>query len=185
MHIAFADALSIYFSLVNYFNAFFSSLRSFSIGHKLRVLVLGTVIALLGSISLAFSVPVFHEKFDSFFTRDTTDAYLSVVSTTPTDDMTVTKPSISITFNYPIHDHDVGQFIDITPSLSGTWVQGFSGKQIIFSTQDFIPAGTRVNVKLRNGLPSTNGKKLLNDYTFSFRNDTPRGRAIGVSTILC
>lgn len=94
--------------------------------------------------------------------------YLSVLSVNPTSRVTNLYAPIYFRFNLPVEAHHLVEFVEITPHVEGIFSQGPGREVVYFSpSQPFTP-GARVVVRVKAGLPSDTGKKLQQDYTFSF-----------------
>jgi alpha-2-macroglobulin len=128
------------------------------------VIALAVVLVLIGGYYL---VPKKHnDHADS--AADVPD-FLNIVSVSPSggyDHSVYSK--IQITFNMPVHADQVAGYIEFTPNVEGKFVQGPTHADVVFEPNNPLPAATQVAVRLKFGLTSVAGKKLAQDYVFSF-----------------
>ncbi len=97
-----------------------------------------------------------------------TAEYLSIVSHTPFVESKSTKPRIVMKFNFPVEAHHAEEFFYLSPFVEGQLVQGSGPNEIVYEPKVSFPAGARVAVTLKSGLPSESGRRLANDYSFFF-----------------
>jgi len=76
---------------------------------------------------------------------------------------------IRMTFNHPVTAHHAESFVDVIPAIPGQVSQGDNPSEIIFRPQEGFLPGSKVTVRLIAGLPSDNGKKLMQDFFFTFK----------------
>ncbi len=127
----------------------------------IKILILGIFLVLVAAASFLLyriNFLVGHKKAD----------YLAIVSTSPTGTTQNVRPRIAIKFNLPVTAHHINEYFTVAPYLKGQVVQGSSPEEVFFEPEDRFAPGTIVTVLLKAGLPSDAGKKLLNDYSFTF-----------------
>ncbi len=134
-----------------------------------------TIILFLILIILLLGVGGF--GYNQFFSNNkkVVDNYLNVVLFSPGGIIYNPVQPITITFNYSVIAHHVQDFIEINPAIEGRFEQ-VTPRQIIFRPSKPYPSGLVIMVRLKAGLPSDVGKKLLYDQSYSFQygtNDKP------------
>jgi len=121
------------------------------------------------SLLLLISVALFFQlKYPSNQFKGRQVEYLAVISASPRGTVSSSKPKISVKFNLPVTAHHVEEYFSVSPFVEGDLIQGSSPEEIVFGPKSSFPRGAYVTITLKNGLPSDPGKKLLNDYSFSF-----------------
>jgi hypothetical protein len=104
---------------------------------------------------------------------DTTAAkveVLTVVATSPTSGSTGADANTAIdqTFNLPVDPAAAEIYFSALPTVPGTFSQGPTPQDIVFTPSGTFGPGSSVNVVLRKGYSSRDGYALQDDYTFSF-----------------
>jgi alpha-2-macroglobulin len=94
--------------------------------------------------------------------------YLHVVRTWPSEQTADTRPSIMMQFNHSVVAHHVSEYFEMYPWVDGEFVQGSGSDTVIFVPKENFKTGVRVYIRLKEGLISDEGKKLISPYTFSF-----------------
>lgn len=98
----------------------------------------------------------------------------AVSKTWPSGDDVPLDSAIAIQFSGPVTVEHAINHIEIMPPLLGSWEQGAAGDAIIrFKPQGNLPHSTLITVNVKAGLPSDNGKKLAEDYYFTFTTKAP------------
>jgi uncharacterized protein YfaS (alpha-2-macroglobulin family) len=113
------------------------------------------------------SVPAVGQQTD---TSAATVEVLTVVATSPTSGSTGAdaNTAIDLTFNLPVDPAAAEIYFSALPTVPGTFSQGPTPQDIVFTPSGTFGPGSSVNVVLRKGYSSRDGYALQDDYTFSF-----------------
>jgi uncharacterized protein YfaS (alpha-2-macroglobulin family) len=112
-----------------------------------------------------------------------TASILTVVSTSPTDGSMAAPVNTTLTlnFNLPVDPAAVQSHINLMPDNQGTFSQGTTPDQVLFTPSQSFQFGTTVSAVLLVGLPSLNGSTLLSDYRFAF-DTAPAADSVSFAT---
>jgi hypothetical protein len=100
-----------------------------------------------------------------------TAEYLSVVRTSPGSGSigAPVNTSISFDFNLSVDPAAVQSYFSVLPTTQGSFAQGITASQVVFTPSTNFAAGSSVNVALRSGLTSRDGFALQDSYSLSFQ----------------
>jgi uncharacterized protein YfaS (alpha-2-macroglobulin family) len=95
---------------------------------------------------------------------------LSVVATSPTVGSigAAANTAIDLSFNLPVDPAGAQAYFSVLPTVPGSFSQGSTPQDIVFTPSSAFGPGSSVNVVLRKGYSSRDGYVLQDDYSFSF-----------------
>lgn len=127
------------------------------------IVIFMAALIILGSAVIKVVSPLFFNVSTSRY------AYFEVVTFSP--QYTIYKPltPIVIEFNGPVTVHHAQKFVNISPSTDGEFQQGKNRNQLVFTPRTAWRSGQNVVVYLMKGLPSDNGKRLMEGKEYYFR----------------
>jgi len=134
-------------------------------GNSRHQLILALALVTAGGI-LAFSQNRVPEPVNQILADDE----LRVIAKSP-EGVVVTdyKTLIRVTFNHPVTAHHAEGYFDVIPAIEGQVFQGDNPNEVSFHPKEGFLPGSKVTVRLIAGLPSETGKKLMQDYFFTFK----------------
>lgn len=96
--------------------------------------------------------------------------FLTVVNTSPSANAqgAAVNTRVTVSFNLPVWPASVQNFFSVLPSVPGTFGQGNTPTDVVFTPSSSFATGSSVNVVIRQGLTSRDGFGLQNDYSFTF-----------------
>jgi len=102
--------------------------------------------------------------------KSSTVEVLAVVATSPTrsSNGAAADTAIDLGFNLPVDPASAASFFSVLPAVPGTFSQGPTPRDIVFTPSGTFGPGSSVNVVLRKGYSSRDGYALQYDYNFSF-----------------
>jgi Big-like domain-containing protein/alpha-2-macroglobulin family protein len=98
-----------------------------------------------------------------------------VISTTPSLNQTNVAPTtpITIQFSQPVNPQKLNGNLFTTPMVSGTFTQGATATQAVFTPTVPFTQGTKVQVMLNGTFQSEQGTKLGANYMYGFTTSLP------------
>jgi hypothetical protein len=95
---------------------------------------------------------------------------LSVIATTPTvgSSGAAANTTIGLGFNLPVDPAAAASYFSVLPTMPGSFSQGATPRDIVFTPSEPFELGSSVSVVLRKGFTSRDGYALQDDYSFSF-----------------
>jgi uncharacterized protein YfaS (alpha-2-macroglobulin family) len=130
--------------------------------HKRKVIILGLLVVLL---VVMFNLSPGDHSRDSYQAEP---LEFGVVEASPRSIAVDVNSEIEVEFNFAVSAHHAEEFISIYPRPEGRWEQGPSANVIVFKPVRSYYPGSRMEVVLKEGLPSDDGKKLATEYRFEF-----------------
>jgi len=105
---------------------------------------------------------------------------LTVVASSPTSGSTgaAADTAIDLTFNLPVDPASAPSFFSVLPSAPGTFSQGPTPKDVVFTPTKAFGLGVSVKVVVRKGYASRDGYALQDDYSFSFITALKPGQVV-------
>jgi hypothetical protein len=96
--------------------------------------------------------------------------FLTVINTTPSANAqgAAVNTPVTVSFNLPVWPASVQNFFSVLPAVAGTFGQGNTPTDVVFTPSSNFATGSSVNVVIRQGLTSRDGFGLQNDYSFTF-----------------
>ena len=103
-------------------------------------------------------------------TKAATVTVLAVIATSPTSGSTgaAADTAIDLTFNLPVDPAGAESYFSALPNVPGSFSQGMTPQDIVFTPSASFGLGSSVNVVLRKGYSSRDGYALQDDFSFSF-----------------
>jgi len=95
---------------------------------------------------------------------------LTVVATSPTSGTNGAgaETAINLSFNRPVDPAGAEGYFSVLPTVPGSFSQGATPQDIVFTPSGSFGLGSSVNVVLRRGYTSRDGYALQDDFSFSF-----------------
>ncbi len=103
-------------------------------------------------------------------TRADTVEVLAIVSTTPSSGSmnAAADTPIDLRFNLPVDPATAQIYFTVLPAVAGTFSQGPTPQEIVFTPSTSFGLGSSVNVVVRKGYASRDGYALQADFGFTF-----------------
>ena len=132
------------------------------------------------SSSSPSAVPNVTEVGSQTVTNASAGEVLSVIATTPTSGGTGASPRtpIQLSFNLSVDPVAAQTYFSVLPAIEGTFSQGRTPQDIVFTPSGSFGRGSSVTVVLRKGYMSRDGYALEDDYTFSFKTALSRAQVV-------
>jgi hypothetical protein len=95
---------------------------------------------------------------------------LTVVATSPVSGGMDAAPNtaIDLRFNLPVDPATAESYFTVLPAVPGSFTQGATPQEIVFTPSGTFGLGSSVNVVLRKGFASRDGYALQDDFGFTF-----------------
>jgi len=129
---------------------------------------------------IASAAPSVAELGTQTVIKASTVQVLTVVASSPTSGSTgaAADTAIDLTFNLRVDPAGVPSFFSVLPTAPGTFSQGPTPKDVVFTPTKAFGLGVSVKVVVRKGYASRDGYALRDDYSFSFITALKPGQVV-------
>lgn len=151
-----------------------ASRRRFHIGKKAALFTAVLLVLVAGTAGAAYQFVFSKQKPVNHFSAVVVEPF-KIVSSTPQPDASnvASDGKITLTFNRPVDPASMKGDFYVSPETDGTYSQGKTPEQVVFTPTAPFPQGTKFQFMLHGEFAAKDGSKLGADYFGKFTTALP------------